>query len=941
MKRSGGKGTVRGVPRRFATPGRDGMTRPTPPWWMLVLAAAFVAYYAVFVYCDVFRPEDPGLTAEFTRDAMVVDRVADGSPAEAAGLRIGDRIVTAGGVVVTNRRDWMIVDANVELGRPVPLAVERAGRRIPTALTLGPAPLSFWLTAPGLTLAAVRAAQALTLALGLVVAFRRPDDPAAGAAAWLLATAGGFSVVWPYRVASVWRSVPEPLGAALWIPHVSTLAAGAILCTFFALFPRRLIRSAWGWVLLWIPIAVVLVGPMADALRTVYWPDQPSSVPYRGRVYLAVSAGYVVAGLAALGLNYRHLESLTERRRWHVVGAGSAIGLTSGMVVFALYWFRSSGEMGLFSSPALALGTVLFLAFPLSLVHAILRHRFFDIRVIIRQGLQYALARRLLLSVVPALGGLLVLDLLVHRDQPLAAMLETRGWIYLSLVGMAAVAHARRQQWLDRLDRRFFRERYDANRLLRQVAEELRQTADLTVAAPRLVTEIAEALHPTFVAVLVREPDWSEYRCLALSPAGATLRTLPGGLTITRLVHVLGRPVELSLTESGWLRRQLPPDEAEWLGGSGIDLLLPVATGAQGSDTLLALGAKRSEEPYAREDLDLLAAVASSLGLLIDRAPVRREEARPGLEECPGCGACYDAGTTTCPQDHAALERVPLERTLAGRYRVERRLGRGGMATVYAAKDTALDRRVAVKVMREDVGGPAVADRFWREAKIVAGFVHPNVVTVHDFGVEAGRAFLIMELLHGTTLRDALREGGRMAPSRVIALLGGVSAAVDAAHRRSLIHRDLKPENVFIVRSDGAETAKILDFGIAKVLETRADAAGETTRGVLLGTPSYMAPEQLRGGEPSPAWDLWALAVIAHEMLVGAHPFAGVVRPGSAAPASAGDELEMDGALTQAPGGWRPFFARALAVDPANRPDSARTFLAELRQAVSSETRHQ
>jgi eukaryotic-like serine/threonine-protein kinase len=164
----------------------------------------------------------------------------------------------------------------------------------------------------------------------------------------------------------------------------------------------------------------------------------------------------------------------------------------------------------------------------------------------------------------------------------------------------------------------------------------------------------------------------------------------------------------------------------------------------------------------------------------------------------------------------------------------------------------------------------------------------------------------------------------------------GVCAAVEAAHRRQLVHRDLKPENVFLVRGDLGETPKVLDFGIAKVLSDRASTLQlETGIGAIVGTPRYMAPEQLRGGSPEPSWDIWALALVAYEMLTGAHPFAALAlgRPGAepgASPAWGGE----DGRL---PPAWRPYFSRWFSVDPLLRPPDAREVFDELAQMLEQE----
>jgi serine/threonine protein kinase len=249
------------------------------------------------------------------------------------------------------------------------------------------------------------------------------------------------------------------------------------------------------------------------------------------------------------------------------------------------------------------------------------------------------------------------------------------------------------------------------------------------------------------------------------------------------------------------------------------------------------------------------------------------------------------------------------------------------MGVVYAAADRALDRDVAVKVLRDELAADIrAAERFEREARLAARFSHPNVITVHDFGVAAGRAFLVMELLTGITLRDELEREGRLDPHRVLNVLGPLCSAIEAAHRRHLVHRDLKPENIFLARSEGVETPKVLDFGISKVSSATAAglAAGAAASSVLVGTPEYMAPEQLRGEEVRPAWDIWALAIMAHEMLAGHRPVpSGIGASGSAA---SWPFVPDRVAVGEPDSRVRSFFVRALSIDPSPRPATAREF---------------
>jgi serine/threonine-protein kinase len=516
-----------------------------------------------------------------------------------------------------------------------------------------------------------------------------------------------------------------------------------------------------------------------------------------------------------------------------------------------------------------------------------------------------------------------------------------------------------RNHWLDALDRRFFRERHSAYRLLRGINDDIRGAASLETVASRLVAQIEAALHPQFVALFLRCPPELVYRSVATVPSTTALPPLSSESRVVGLLQVLQKPIQIPGNDRAWLPRQLPPGEVHWLRRSNIELLVPVPLGSDTTSApvlsgvegpvvsdghpsigprmtrvegLFALGPKRSEEPYSVEDEDLLMAIGNSLAFVLAREGAT-PHGREAFEDCPECGACYEFGVSRCPRDGAALTLTSVSRLLSGRYRLDRRVARGGMGTVYAAFDTALERDVAVKLLREDlVGGPGAAERFQSEARFAAGLTHPNVVTVHDIGATtSGRAFFVMELLAGRTLREELQHG-RLAPPRVLRIMRGVSAAVEAAHQRQMIHRDLKPENIFLchflgtaapgIHNDPVEIPKVLDFGLAKALEASGGVA-LTQPGLVAGTPQYMAPEHLRGDEPSSDWDLWALAVIAFEMITGVLPF-------TSAP---GVPPRLDGL----PAGLHELFSRALAVDPFSRPTSAQEFFDDLDRLLVSD----
>jgi serine/threonine-protein kinase len=396
------------------------------------------------------------------------------------------------------------------------------------------------------------------------------------------------------------------------------------------------------------------------------------------------------------------------------------------------------------------------------------------------------------------------------------------------------------------------------------------------------------------------------------------------------MLRLLDKPLEVSQSQTGWLR-QLPQQEIRFLRQARLEWLFPIFLGEGQTEALLVMGQKKSEEPYSWEDQELLQGITASLALLMEQTSSR------GFEVCPECGTCYDTGSGKCRKEGADLTPLSFPRMLAHRYRFERRIGEGGMGMVYESLDTQLGRHVAVKLIRPDLtSSPEAVARFRREAKTAASFSHPNVVTVYDFGVaEDQRAFLVMELLHGSTLRQELSRQGRLSISRAAAILDGVCTAVAAAHQRRLLHRDIKPENIFLANSDGVEIAKILDFGVAKPLATTDSTRSSSTgSGVLMGTLKYMSPEELRGGKPIESWDLWALAVVAYEMLAGVHPFDGSSSLDISNRILAGLATPLTSHIPEAPASWLRFFKQALAPDVESRPASALQLYTQFRSAV-------
>lgn len=914
-------------------------SRARAPWWMYVIAVSLLGHSALSIYLYFWGPEPPFNKLNFRSEALVVEEVLPNSAGDRAGMQVGDRVLSIDGRRVDGLGAWDATRINFEVGQSYRLQVERDGRQFEQVMTLQQRSWSQQSQYRRIAFVLDVGSGLLSLVVAFLIAFARPYDWAARLGALSIAFLGLYSSL--YGVAATCRRLPILVGALIWWPTVSFFMLPLLFFTFCSIFPRKLFRSRWALVAALAPGLLLFPYPIVGfAYITFVNPAGNISLgaDWTPRIGAGLILAYLGAGLLALILNYRRLDDANQKRRIRVLVAGSLVGYIVLIPYAVANAMRTSAQSGigrvLFSWPALLLLNILYQAFPVSWAYAILRHRLFDVRVVIRQGLQYALARRLLISAVPALAGILLFDLLLHGDQTILDVLRARGWMYAALGALAAIAYTQRQKWLEVLDRRFFRERYDAQRLLREVMDDVRKAGTLEQVAPRVVAQIEAALHAEFVALAVREPHDAQYRVLACSPAGQAPPSFPAEGKLMALLRLLAKPIEASLSESGWLKQQLPHEESAFLRQAHIDLLVPVAVVAGQKEALLALGAKRSEEPYSREDQELLMGIAASLALLLER-PALPGRVSAAFGECPQCGICYDSGASQCSQEGAILTPMNLPRTLADRYRLERRLGRGGMGTVYEVTDTALDRRVAAKLIRDDlVGSSEAAERFRREARAAASFAHPNVVTVHDFGLSGNRAFLVMELLQGVSLRHELRRLGKLPAARAREILRGVCAGVEAAHRRQMIHRDLKPENIFLAHSESGESAKVLDFGLVKSLPTVSQETADTGAGVLLGTVLYMSPEQLRGEAPNPAWDLWALGAMAYEILAGKHPFAAESTAELHAAVLGGNLTPFAVHCLDAPPAWQEFFLRALAQRPENRPPSAQAFFSELNSAL-------
>src|SRR5262245_12814499 len=270
-----------------------------------------------------------------------------------------------------------------------------------------------------------------------------------------------------------------------------------------------------------------------------------------------------------------------------------------------------------------------------------------------------------------------------------------------------------------------------------------------------------------------------------------------------------------------------------------------------------------------------------------------------------------------------------------GRYQVQASLGAGAMGAVYKGFDPLIKRTLAIKTIRLDI--PRASDeykmfleRFYQEARISGTLSHPNIVTLFDIGEDAGLPFLALEFIEGETVESLLARGVKFRPEKVIGLISQIAAALDYAHSKGVIHRDIKPANLLIYEED---RVKVTDFGIAKLADTEMTKAGQ-----LLGTPSYMSPEQAMGDRLDGRSDLFSLGVCAFEMLCGEQPFPGtnvtsilykLVHVEPIQPPN----LEKQGLIPQK---WHEVFGRVLAKRPQDRYQTGADFIQDLEFCLGS-----
>ena len=920
-------------------------------WVQAALAAALVLLSFTSL---VTRP---WLGCDYSRVDGRVIQVFEGSPAARAGLRAGERILSVNGYAVA---PGVIPLYFVRAGETVPVVIEGRGEIAIVASTLED------MRRAGLGGDLARVLQSIhsylafplhiwMIGLGMLLLRLRPnskDSRLAGLA--LIYWAGGVFLFQAPGVGAIVRSWPYAVQATVYLADAVFIAGFFAACVHFAIvFPTDYTHRqprVLGLVP-WLVASPMFYDAAASGLRRLKGDLTPPRTLLADS-YSTLGSLLLVAALAVLAFRFVRVTDVNPRRRIKLVFLSMLPAVAAFTTSYVLSFFNvshaASQTVRMTHTPATILGAAVF-------AYAVVRHRMFNIRVLVRRSIQYALARGTLLVLMslPVVG--LAAYLYAHRNDSLAELLTGQPAIYLLLIVPLALVVRYRKRLLESLDRRYFREQYDARQLLLHVVSIIRGGSDMLILSRAAIEEIDKALHPKHISLWHLDPDGAElHRGFQRTEGGpADAAPLPTASMLATLLANDDEPFDVHSRATRALLSRLPEGDREWVRGSHAHLLVPLLIEKRLAG-LMVLGERMSEEPYSREDRELLRLLATQLALTLDYSRLKQSPSlvwtppthtpihtfvSDVLRLCPGCGRCYPQDQACCEYDEIPL--VPesgVPRIIEDKYVVTRLLGRGGMGSVYLATQKRLNRPVAIKVLLAHlVGSSTMRTRFEREARIVARLRHPAIVTIHDFGVlPSGHAYLVMEYLDGETLRKTI-VGGPQSVEGALEILRPVGEAVDAAHRVGVVHRDLKPENIMIVRDRASAESqpRVLDFGLAKMTGPIGDDEATIVQSGhsagVVGTLMYMAPEVLSGRPADARADQYSLGLIAYELLAGEHPLgtatdlASVVRGHTEVPLA-----PITSRAPHVPQAMAAAIHRALSKDAGERFGSVGEFVAAL-----------
>ena len=678
-----------------------------------------------------------------------------------------------------------------------------------------------------------------------------------------------------------------------------------------------------------------LAVPLSAAIGTGLWianlPPVIEWLPYLGRrhvvVYWAIVSLLALPALAAIAWRARDAVG-DESKRARLLIAGILIGVAPIPldVVIETLWpaARRFGD-----DHRVGLGIVVYtflLSMPFSVTWAVLAKRALDVRTVVRASYRRLLTRRLLAAATAAPLAALGWTFFSQPDRTVEAVIATPGArLSVAALGAAALATVCRRRLLVHLDAWVFPETQDHGRLLSAAGSELMQAATVSRVGEVVAETVRRACGaPATMMTLAETVD--AYTGPGTVPSVAA-PPLPRASAVAFMLESARQPILVDPHDPASVFHLLPASDAGWVVATEAAAVAPVPGPGTELDGLLVVGRRLDDRPLSPEALEFVRTMGSTAGLAAARLrsalSSRSPFDAPPAGECPVCGLVAKPGdgdgrqACGCGADYV---QALVPSLLAGKFRLERRLGAGGMGVVYLAQDADLHRHVAVKTL--PVAAVQGLVRLRREGRAMAAMAHPAIAQIHGVETWRGRPLLVVEYLAGGTLAARLDQGP-LSDEQAVGIAITVAEALTALHDAGYVHGDVKPSNVGFASVDGA--VKLLDFGLARLAEDGDGLAG--------GTVPYLSPEVLRGAPAGAADDVWALCVVLHEMLTGTRPFAGGSAKGLAdrirrqrmhLPLSAG--VEAAGRRAHS------FVVSILTAAVSARPASARAFANALRR---------
>ena len=665
---------------------------------------------------------------------------------------------------------------------------------------------------------------------------------------------------------------------------------------------------------LWLACAVTLERARAGAAGA------PLALVFDGTL---ATLDLLALGAVTLVALRAHTASADEVRRVVVFSVGFLLYMGVSVAYNVAEAFAPGDWVSNYSwSPTILLMEVLRFPGLILLWYAVLAARIPHLREAVRAFYRRLLLRPYLLGAAAAVpAGALAWLIGRSSERTVGAVVaDPLAQSLFAAVGLLLLAIAARERILIRLDVWILPESADQRLALADAAGALAQASRITTIGETVTRTVRRGCGAPATLLVA---DDAETRAGGFSASQARFAPLPRQTAIVHLLETVGGPVRVEPDGRPSVFPLLPPDEAAWVAETGADVIVPVP--GPGTDVLgvLVVGRRFDGHLVRSVELPFLEALGAATGLALARlelldAPGAGSGEAPPAAECPVCRCVTAAGAPPGCACGSAYVATEVPKFLAGKFRLTRCLGAGGMGAVYLARDLRLERDVAIKILTARSLGRLMGLK--PEAWAMSAVTHPGVAQIHGVESWRGRPCLVVEFLAGGTLEDRLRDGP-IAPAEAVSVAARLADALAALHEKGCLHGDVKPSNIGFT-AEGSP--KLLDFGLAHAVD---DAA------MLGGTLPYLSPEVLAGRPAEEADDVWSLCVVLDEMVSGRHPFVGgdleQVRHRIRRQRLVADDPDASAAPTAATA-VAAFAASILTAPRAGRPATAPAFAAAL-----------